>query len=100
MAFSLLAVPLHNWALLCGIQGSVPDAWLSPGWRVMGDGHALPAGARHQAGLLTGPCSICPGLSEPQPDFAPHSSTLAWEIPWMEEPGRLQSMGSRRVRHD
>ena len=31
---------------------------------------------------------------------APHSSTLAWEIPWMEEPGRLQSMGSLRVRHD
>ena len=32
--------------------------------------------------------------------MAPHSSTLAWEIPWMEEPGRLQSMGSRRVRLD
>ena len=29
-----------------------------------------------------------------------HSSTLAWKIPWTEEPGRLQSMGSRRVRHD
>ena len=32
--------------------------------------------------------------------MAPHSSTLAWEIPWTEEPGRLQSMGSLRVRHD
>ena len=32
--------------------------------------------------------------------MAPHSSTLAWKIPWMEEPGGLQSMGSRRVRHD
>ena len=31
---------------------------------------------------------------------APHSSTLAWKIPWTEEPGRLQSMGSRRVGHD
>ena len=30
---------------------------------------------------------------------APHSSTLAWKIPWMEEPGRLQSMWSLRVRH-
>ena len=29
-----------------------------------------------------------------------HPSTLAWKIPWMEEPGRLQSMGSQRVRHD
>ena len=32
--------------------------------------------------------------------MAPHSSTLAWNIPWMEEPGRLQSMGSLRVGHD
>ena len=29
-----------------------------------------------------------------------HSSTLAWKIPWTEEPGRLQSMGSQRVGHD
>ena len=32
--------------------------------------------------------------------MAPHSSTLAWKIPWVGEPGGLQSMGSRRVRHD
>ena len=32
--------------------------------------------------------------------MAPHSSTLAWKIPWTEEPGRLQSMGSLRVGHD
>ena len=32
--------------------------------------------------------------------MAAHSSTLAWKIPWMEEPGRLQSMGSLRIRHD
>ena len=32
--------------------------------------------------------------------MAPHSSTLAWKIPWTEEPGRLQSMGSQRVGHD
>ena len=32
--------------------------------------------------------------------MAPHSSTLAWKIPWMEEPGRLESMGSLRVGHD
>ena len=32
--------------------------------------------------------------------MAPHSSTLAWKIPWTEEPGGLQSMGSRRVGHD
>ena len=32
--------------------------------------------------------------------MAPHSSTLAWKIPWTEELGKLQSMGSLRVRHD
>ena len=32
--------------------------------------------------------------------LAPHSSTLAWKILWMEKPGRVQSMGSQRVGHD
>ena len=34
------------------------------------------------------------------PLMAPHSCTIAWKIPWTEEPGRLQSMGSQRVGHD
>ena len=33
-------------------------------------------------------------------EMATHSSILAWKIPWMEGPGRLQSMGSQRVRHN
>ena len=33
-------------------------------------------------------------------EIATHSSILAWKIPWTEEPGRPQSMGSQRVRHD
>ena len=33
-------------------------------------------------------------------EMATHSSILAWEIPWTEEPGGLQSMGSQRVRHN
>ena len=33
-------------------------------------------------------------------EMATHSSILAWKIPWMEEPDRLQSIGSQRVRHD
>ena len=33
-------------------------------------------------------------------EMATHSSTLAWKIPWMEEPDRLQAMGSQRVGHD
>ena len=39
-------------------------------------------------------------VSRAEKAMAPHSSTLAWKIPWMEEPGRLRSMGSLRVGHD
>jgi len=39
-------------------------------------------------------------LSYSEKAMAPHSSTLAWKIPWMEEPGMLQSMELLRVRHD
>ena len=40
------------------------------------------------------------GREDPlEKETATHSSTRAWKIPWMEEPGRLQSMGSQRVRH-
>ena len=38
--------------------------------------------------------------SQVEKAMAPHSSTLAWKIPWTEEPGGLQSMGPQRVRHD
>ena len=41
------------------------------------------------------------GQEDPlEKEMATHSSTLAWKIPWMEEHGRLQSMGSQRVGHD
>ena len=40
------------------------------------------------------------GEDSPDKGMAAHSSILAWEIPWTEEPGGLQSMGSQRVRHD
>ena len=42
-------------------------------------------------------------LSQEDPlekEMATHSNTLAWKIPWIEEPGRLQSMGSQRVGHN
>ena len=38
--------------------------------------------------------------ASPEKAMAPHSSTLAWKIPWTEEPGTLQSMGSLRVGHN
>ena len=41
------------------------------------------------------------GWEDPlEEEMAIHSSVLAWKIPWTEEPGGLQSMGSQRVRHD
>ena len=41
------------------------------------------------------------GQEDPlEEEMATHSSILAWRIPWTEEPGRLQSMGSHRVRHN
>ena len=40
------------------------------------------------------------GWEDLEKETATHSSILAWKIPWTEEPGRVQSMGSQRVRHD
>ena len=41
------------------------------------------------------------GQEDPlEKEMETHSSTLAWKIPWMEKPGKLQSMGSQRVGHD
>ena len=57
-------------------------------------GKNLPANAG-EAGLITGV-----GRSLEEEELATHSSILAWEIPWTEEPGGLQSMGLQRVEHD
>ena len=46
------------------------------------------------------PPGVCSNSCLLEKAMAPHSSTLAWKIPWAEEPGRLQSMGSWRVRHN
>ena len=41
------------------------------------------------------------GLEDPlEKEMATHFNILAWKVPWTEEPGGLQSMGSQRVRHD
>ena len=47
--------------------------------------------------LVTSVKTWAPSLEE---EMATHSSILTWKIPWIEEPGRLQSMGLQRVRHD
>ena len=48
-----------------------------------------------------GDLGLIPGLRRsPEEEMATHCSILAWRIPWTEEPGGLQSMGSQRVGHD
>ena len=62
---------------------------------------ATPRTTAHQASLsITNSQSLLKLRSIEEKAMATHSSTLAWKMPWMEEPGGLQSMGSHRVRHD
>ena len=60
----------------------------------------LPGGSDSKASCLQ--CGIRSlGREDPlEKEMATHSSTLAWKIPWLEERGRLQSMGSQRVGHN
>ena len=56
-----------------------------------------------RASLVAQRLKCLPSLGREDPlekEMATDSSTLAWRIPWREEPGRLQSMGSQRVGHD
>ena len=59
---------------------------------------------RRRGGINKGETNLAsnqfPKCSPLEKAMAPHSSTLAWKIPWTEEPGRLQSMGSQRVGRD
>ena len=73
---------------LCFFPRPDPSSWLS---RLQAQ--TCTRGLQQLPALHTSSCTM-------EKAMAPHSSTLAWKIPWTEEPGKLQSMGSRRVRHD
>ena len=73
-----------NFSVLCNMEWKIQTKLLL---------HAL----RH---LIIYMCYVCMYNTDLEKAMAPHSSTLAWKIPWMEEPGGLQSMGSHRVGHD
>ena len=62
----------------------------------------FPGGSDSKASVYNAgdPGSIPGSGSSLEKEIAIHSSTIAWKIPWTEEPGRLQSMGLQRVRHD
>ena len=103
-----------GWAKLCFLELSFFCVWFSPQeilvWDLKDGGEAtdifiththchlsafLPCWWKAAAPSFPGPSSLLPEKA-----MAPHSSTLAWKIPWMKEPGRLQSIGLWRVRHD
>ena len=103
-------LPCRTCLVLPGkISGCLEKVWMvgisaSSGWRpgmlqvsYQGTGQAL---LSHSAQNIINARfeKLCCDVSEKA--MAPHSSTLAWKIPWAEEPGRLQSMGSWRVEHD
>ena len=78
--------------VLQGLASRVSPLWWIP----------FPGGSEVKASACNaGDLGLIPGLGRsPGEGNATHSSILAWRIPWTEEPGGLQSMGSHRVRHD
>ena len=62
----------------------------------------FPGGSDGKASVYNlGDPGLIPGLGRPLgKEMTIHSSTIAWKIPWTEEPGRLQSIGSQRVGYD
>ena len=69
------------------------ESWLQ--WWIQEPTYGIKVHETKQAPTIAGTCT-----RELEKAMAPHSSTLAWKIPWTEEPGRLQSMGSLRIGHD
>ena len=81
----------------CRDSGAPSGGWLHQCW----PGHSRWAGLRfHSWEGMKPQWSDVLSLGLVEKAMAPHSSTLAWKIPWTEEPGRWQSMGSLRVGHD
>ena len=78
----------HDWMLSIFWLGAPEVQWLSP--------------YRSRVQIKTSPprSSALYSTTSKEKAMAPHSSPLAWKIPWMEEPGGLQSTGSLRVGHD
>ena len=75
------------------------------GWHHCLDGHEFEQTGRKRTGKPAvlqsmGSQSVGHEIISPKKAMASHSSTLAWKIPWMEEPGGLQSMGSPGVGQD
>ena len=88
--------PITSWQI-GGETGEKVSDFIFLGSKITADGDCSQEIKRH---LLLGRKIMTNLDSILEKAMAPHSSTLAWKIPWMEEPGRLQSLGSLRVGHD
>ena len=85
---TLVSANLYGWSKDSWLLGQVPSSSL-----VVQTVKRLPAIRENWVQSLS--------LENPlEKEMATHSSTLAWKIPWREEPGRLQSVGSQRVGHN
>ena len=82
----------HSWLLLRLF-------WVQRGWHYGWPSHLMLYIAIRLFSNLVG-ITLVISRKKSMKVMAPHSSTLAWKIPWTKEPGRLQSMGSRRARHN
>ena len=92
---SIVLVMPSNHLILCHPLLLLPSFF--PSIRVFSIGQLSTSGGQS---IGVSASKSVPPVNTQEKAMAPHSSTLAWKIPWMEEPGRLQSMGSLRVGHD
>ena len=91
-------ISLYTWTCSHTCMSSRTQIWTREFIHTQTDFHCCTLTCSKHKGVHTF-IYIC-SCSHSEKAMAPHSSTLAWKIPWMEEPGRLQSMGSLRVGHD
>ena len=92
----MVSSPITSWEIDGETVETVSD-FMFWGSKITADGDYSHEIKRH---LLLGRKVMTNLDSISEKAMAPHSSTLPWKIPWTEEPGRLQSMASRRVLHD
>ena len=87
---------------IMGLLGCVYDFWDFLPLHVLPFHFLIPHSSvgKESACNAGGPVRFLDWEDPLEKEMATHSSTLAWKIPWMEEPSRLQSMGSRGVGHD
>ena len=98
-------LPWQGFINVCWVNTQMTNKWKNEYmWLLITSGRQWGEKGVHQFNLQNIPTTTCKICRTPcnkmEKAMATHSSTLAWKIPWTEEPGRLQSMASRRVRHD